>query len=372
MKNKTTFSDNTYFLEHNNKFDLDIEIGDAKKPEKIYPQFKIKKWDNECNISFRLSETNYDDYSVNCGNESIVFSKKTKEIKLYEIENGFEFQIDLLEKPNTNIMEFSLNAKGVDFFYQPELTQEEKENGDFRPENVIGSYAIYTSEEKINYVGGKEYKTGKVGHIYRPRIIDSAGTEVWGELNITGNTLSVMIPQDFIDNAVYPIRHAAGLTFGYTTQGASESAAGSNKACFSKAAPSFSGSINSIYICVRNEGGVDREFKSLVCLNSDGTIVSNGISPTGTIAGSAAKNFYSVNYSSKPTISASTNYLLGYVQSSSLITYYDTGSAGDGVYKDNSYSSPTDLSLPLSNNDRKHSIYADYTAQTFIPQIIIS
>lgn len=372
MKNKTTFTNNTYFLEHNKKFDLGVEVGDSKQKDIVYPQFKVKKWDNECNVSFRLIEENYKDYSVKCENDHINFKKKSKEIKIYEIEDGFEFEIDLLEKPETNLINFSLNTKGLEFFYQPELTQEEKDNGAFRPENVIGSYAVYTSEEKINYVGGKEYKAGKVGHIYRPKISDSDGNETWGELSITGETLSVTIPQDFIDNAVYPIKHAAGLTFGYTTQGSSETAAGSNRACFSKNAPSFGGSINSIYICVRNEGGVDREFKSLVCLNSDGTIVSNGISPTGTIAGSAAKDFYSVNYSSKPTISASTNYLLGYVQSSSLITYYDTGSAGDGGYQDNSYSSPTDLSLPLSNNNRKHSIYADYTAQTFTPQIIIS
>ena len=78
----------------------------------------------------------------------------------------------------------NIKSKGLDFFYQPPLTQKEIDEGAFRPENVVGSYAVYASEQKTNYVGGKLYRTGKVGHIFRPKIIDSAGTEVWGKLNI--------------------------------------------------------------------------------------------------------------------------------------------------------------------------------------------
>src|SRR5205085_2722515 len=105
-----------------------------------------------------------------------------------------------------------LNTKGLDFIYQPELTSEEEKEGCVRPDNVVGSYAIFTSEEKINRVGGKEYKSGKVGHIYRPRIEDANGEKVWGELNIDtkNGVLSVEIPQVFLDKASYPVRHAAG------------------------------------------------------------------------------------------------------------------------------------------------------------------
>ena len=87
------------------------------------------------------------------------------------------------------------------------------------PENVEGSYAVYAKSNKVNYVDGKEYKVGKVGHIYRPKIIDSIGTEVWGKLHIDNGILSVIIPQEFLDSAIYPVRHAAGLTFGYTSGG---------------------------------------------------------------------------------------------------------------------------------------------------------
>ena len=55
------------------------------------------------------------------------------------------------------------------------LSQEIKD-GAIRPPEVVGSYSVYAKSNKINYVGGKEYKCGKVGHIFRPKIIDSAGT----------------------------------------------------------------------------------------------------------------------------------------------------------------------------------------------------
>ena len=94
-------------------------------------------------------------------------------------EGGYEYQINLKSKPATNVIEFTLETQGLDFFYQPPLTEEMdehtaefgedievtgtdvKKNGKIvrhRPENIVGSYIVYASDSKINYVGGKEYK----------------------------------------------------------------------------------------------------------------------------------------------------------------------------------------------------------------------
>lgn len=219
----------TYDLENNtyskvsqdNPKDLiAVEVGDSKQPD-FLPQVKIQRWDNEVNFSARLI---HDEKTpvVTTDVDKILWQGDKVEANFYELTEGYEFEVILKEKPLTNKVEFTLQTKGLDFFYQPELTQEEIDQGSSQPENVIGSYAVYASENKTNYVGGKEYKAGKVGHIYRPKIVDSIGTEVWGELNITGANLSVTIPQDFLDKAVYPVRHAAGLTFGYLTLGASQ------------------------------------------------------------------------------------------------------------------------------------------------------
>ena len=142
--------------------------------------------------------------------------------------NGFEFDINIKEKPVSNRIEFSINSKGVAFWRQPELTREEKDNNGFQPINARGSYAIYTIEEKRNYTNGKDYKNNKVGHLFFPYIEDSNGWKVRAEdFNIMHNIetgigeLAVTIPQDFLDNAIYPIRNAAGLEFGYHTNGGS-------------------------------------------------------------------------------------------------------------------------------------------------------
>jgi len=71
----------------------------------------------------------------------------------------------------------------------------------------------------LNVEGGKFYRSGKVGMIYRPKLTDAIGATVWADLLIAADVLTVTIPQAFLDSAVYPIRHAAGLTFGYATVG---------------------------------------------------------------------------------------------------------------------------------------------------------
>jgi len=48
--------DNTFFATPKDdwKDRIEIELGDSKEPDKVYPQFKIMRWDNEVNCSVRL------------------------------------------------------------------------------------------------------------------------------------------------------------------------------------------------------------------------------------------------------------------------------------------------------------------------------
>src|SRR3989339_1084063 len=84
-----------------------------------------------------------------------------------------------------------------------------------RPENVVGSYAVYHKTKRNHKQGEENYRTGKVAHIYRPKIIDANGDWVWGEMRIHGNQLVVSVPQDFLDNGVYPI--TVDPAIGYTS-----------------------------------------------------------------------------------------------------------------------------------------------------------
>ncbi|MGE5041461.1 MAG: Hint domain-containing protein [Candidatus Levyibacteriota bacterium] len=156
-------------------------------------------------------------------------AQQTKEFVIANVKNDvpvdkFEFDIVLHQKPETNIFTYNIDTEGLDFLYQPPLTEEEKDQGLYRPENVVGSYAVYKSGSKSLYASQEEaqkYQTGKVFHIYRPKIIDSKGNWTWGVLDIDKNKsqLSIAIDQKWLDTASYPV--TVDPTFGYTTQGAS-------------------------------------------------------------------------------------------------------------------------------------------------------
>ena len=201
---------------------IEYEIGDNKQVQ-FYPQFKTMHWNNECNFSVRL----VDDLSgsvIEDGN-IIKYVKSDLEVHFYEKagdENGrFEFEIILKSKPVSNILDFTIQSKGLNFFYQPALTQEEMDKGTNRPDNVVGSYAVYHSSKRNNRVGEQEYRTGKAFHIYRPFAADANSKTTWCDLNIDNGAMTITIPQKFLDNAVYPIK--VDPTFGYTTGGGDES-----------------------------------------------------------------------------------------------------------------------------------------------------
>lgn len=225
MPREYKFTKNTYSKDvvENPARRIDVEIGDSKQ-DAFYPQFKLKNWDNETNFSLRY----IDDLSgvVEKIGDTIKYIKEKEEVHFYEKPNfdelgGFEIEILLKEKPASNKIRFSIQSKGLNFFYQPELTQKEKDNGGGRPDNVIGSYAVYHKTKRDNIVGQNEYRTGKAFHIYRPKIIDKNGNWIWGELNIDEQTgiLTITIDQQWLDGAIYPV--LVDPTFGYTTVGSS-------------------------------------------------------------------------------------------------------------------------------------------------------
>jgi len=165
---------NTYFATPKDdwKDRIEVVVGDDKQLD-FKDQIKIMRWDNEVNCSIRLIDDEPSIISIKDG--KIIALKQKKELNFYDVapteeypEGGYEFEVILKEKPKTNKIEFTFQDKGIKYYYQPPLTQEFREedcdlftpteihlkNGYkyFRPENVVGSYEVYTSENKINYV----------------------------------------------------------------------------------------------------------------------------------------------------------------------------------------------------------------------------
>jgi hypothetical protein len=336
---------------------IQIEIGDNKQSV-FYPQYKFMRWDNEVNFSVRLVN---DEVAPTQSLADNVISWDGVKIgsDLYEVVDGYEFEVILKEPPKSNVVQFTLVDKNVAYYYQPELTQDEIDRGVIRPDNVVGSYAVYATIDTTNYRDGKLYRCGKVGHIYRPKIIDSKGIETWGELNISGGILSVTIPQKFLDTAVYPIRHAAGLTIGNITQGASNGAWGSGSNYQGVLATSPSGSNNVVSCSTYGSDSSTGKFKSHVALNSDGSQIAVG--PANATYGTSG-GWVTDTFSAAQAISASTQYLVGGVPQNLGAYYYYDVFAGTTKYKAITYPTIPNPLTSLSSSTNLCSHYATLEA----------
>jgi hypothetical protein len=214
-------------------------IGDESN-NTFSPTIKLSKQffeDSNITISWNTNTPSLGNTNVLIEDKIVKYKRNTYELWFYQLpygsdpsKGGFEFMAKLDSKPSKNVFSFKIDAPNLDFFYQPPLN-EENYSKDFdctatlcintkdnytvkRPENVVGSYAVYHKTKANN-----QYGTGKVTHIYRPYVSDSLGVWEWANLSIAGNTLTITISQKFLDTATYPIY--IDPSFGYTTAGAS-------------------------------------------------------------------------------------------------------------------------------------------------------
>ena len=227
-------------------------------------------------------------------------NKETKRIKqeyndfstdIYPVsidgKEAIEFEIVFKSKPQTNEISFNLNfADNLEFHYQPplnishpdekcsetecwEIVDGEKRISNYRPENVVGSFAVYHKNKMNN-----EYKTGKAFHIYRPKIMDAEKNQVWGELryNKQNKKLALIIPSKFLDTAKYPVY--IDPTFGNQAEGSSWQSLG-NEIHGSDFTVSNDGSLDNIKAYVTCPGCLDADFKYAMYDNSNNLVSSS-------------------------------------------------------------------------------------------------
>lgn len=126
----------------------------------------------------------------------------------------FEFEIELASKPTSNVIPLDMDTSGYRFFKQEKEYPVTEEL--YVPPNVEGGYVIYLED-----------LSEQIGIIYRPEVVDADGNTAFCELNIpvedstedwgggkvftgdlgvyNGNDVELIVPQKFLDNAVYPI-----------------------------------------------------------------------------------------------------------------------------------------------------------------------
>ena len=377
LKGKYRLEKTAFILDAVDENAIQAEVGN-KTLDKFTPELTLRKWSDEVNFKVKYKHSEKEkDQKVDIENKKIKWKGKKTEVHYYDIKKGellhdkvlehdvFEVEVILLEKPDTNIVGFDIETTGLSFYYQPELTQEEKDEGAFRPENVIGSYAVYHESKQGDYsqMGKKNYRAGKAFHIYRPKIIDNAGTEVWGELNITDNLLTVEIPQEFLDNAVYPV--IVDPTFGYYnggTPGGSLVLQGNNDIYGSLfTSPADVGTADSISMyTAKYFGSVDWNFKGIIVLHSNLNIITNGV---GAEVAAAQEDWVTSTFGTSPDLTASTDYVLSGIGNTAGYWFYDDGDGTTQGHKDtsNDYTTPTNPTDAV-HEDRKYSIYCTYTA----------
>lgn len=364
----------------------EAEIGDFKT-EDFRPQVKLKRWGEECYLRVEFpsaqmprkdkapilrpdKKIEYDASDLNIhfykkGREEIIQEDvEGKRHKFIINEDGaMEFELILKARPVSNVFSFPIKTEGLEFYYQGPLTQAEIDKGALRPEEVVGSYAVYHESKK----GGK-YKAGKAFHIYRPKIIAQNGDWIWGELNIgtdktiskNEGTLRITIDRNWLDNAVYPV--VIDPTFGYDTKGAS-SISIENVIRGSAFTEGVSGeTVDSITVYLGNTDASSAHVAKYAIYNSDSslrgdtTVVSMPISSVG---------WYSGTFSSSINLSASTEYILSaWGDNANVVIYYDTGVADQGHSDSETYGSwPNPASF--SHDTNKYSIYSNIITTTF-------
>ncbi|AEF85237.1 hypothetical protein TREPR_2195 [Treponema primitia ZAS-2] len=103
----------------------------------------------------------------------------------------FEYDCILNKEPDCNTVCLTMDgAENYNFFRQPDFV---------RDPFLKGSYAVYKKETLLGE------GTGKLCHIHRPKIIDSRGRWVWGDLSIAGDRLCITIPETWLAEAKYPV-----------------------------------------------------------------------------------------------------------------------------------------------------------------------
>ncbi len=379
----TKLTDTTY------KVDLlggdKVEVGDKDLTE-FKPHVKFNRWDGEGFIKLGLP-TGKTGEPVIDGNTIkwiepdleadfypietrivIVKNKDGEDVEFKQCERGgFEFEVILKKKPLTNKIVLDMETQGLVFHYQPPLTQEEIEKGCIRPDNVVGSYAVYHSAKSkfhSNTDDAEKYKCGKAFHIYRPKITDAEGNWIWGAFDrdaVEVKQLIITIDQEWLDNAHYPI--VIDPTFGYTDEGASSGAYSGNDIYGSLHTAPANGIANSISAYGTRHYD-NRYIKGVIADHNDLTILADGVSDVSESYWGISTKWLTAEYSSSTALVASHEYVLGIIVSGSFYLRYDSGDTDQGHYDtSNDYGTPTDPTDAQHNNNI-YSIYCTYTAET--------
>ena len=263
-------------------------------------------------------------------------------------------------------IDFDYDYKNIEAFHQPELSFRDKIDNIHRPDYVINSIAFYHSSKRNN-----EYKTGKIGHLYRPMMVDANGYSTWCDWTIERlGIIRLWLDKTFLKIGTSPFRiMPVGDTFGYTSTPSSDCTGGDGT--YLAAGETYTCSAGtgvSITICAQASAGTTKA--KMAVYKDDDTLLTNGASAE--ITNITAKTTYTANFSSAPTLASGTNYRLVMVTDATT-TYFWFDTAGS-AYKYYWGSYATFPATPIAawsgtGGARRFGIYCTYTSSAS-PKVI--
>ena len=386
---KYRFTNSKFIKSAKDKNSVQTEIGDSGSVE-FKPDLTVSKWDGEVSFKVKpdISSVATAKKRLTIDGEQFDYNADKKDYVFYDdstaSENGgFEFKIILNEKPTTNTFFEPIESNGVDFYPQLPLNEEPQRSGVtctatecknstghvviYRPEDAVDSIAVYATGKSGDFtaLGGMNYMAGKVAQIKRVKAIDAKGAWVYCKQTILNGIWTKTCPQDFLDNAAYPV--VIDPTIGYTSLGVSTDS--NDRGLFLASGQTSSGEWDGFVTSIQIAAWSNPETHTKLALynNQYGK-------PTSLVAGSSTGEI-TVKRTSKPTqdsewtsgsclapISANTYYWPAFdADSNNMYIAYDSTGAFSQYNVAYSAFPPENTSNPGSYSGASYSLYASYT-----------
>ena len=352
-----------------------VEIGDGEAAE-FRPRLKLERWGGESYIKVGLPTAARGVPVVE--GEKLRWAESDIEACFYPLEpvvvggftqnrlGGFEFEIVLKKKPPTGRIMLEIETRGLEYYYQPPLTPEEIAEGAVRPDNVVGSYAVYHSARggiHQSRADADKYRCGKAFHIYRPKIIDAGGDWVWAGLDIDqkAGTLTITIDPAWLDKTAYPV--VVDPSFGYESVGATSSFSSSKNMYWTKFSITEDGVAQSVTKYLQVDGTYGDPYR-LHIYADDGGYPGQFLATTGEDSPPLTAGWVELDLTTNPNLYSGTAYWLGTFSDYDMHRYwYDSGETNQTYYIAH-YSYPTHPDpVPGGATARARivSIYCTYT-----------
>lgn len=330
----------------------DASVVCGGKLSKTVPNINASKWDDEAFLNLNPTWLSVLESSV-VQYENGVVSVQSGDVKWVSyitnrnrLENGFYFA----SKPAYKKIELEMQCRGLDFYPQGKLT-----GPGYRPDEVIGSIAVYYNKKN------NKYKSGKFAHIYPPYFMDANGSKIKLTQYIENDKLIIDFDDayEWLDKAMYPV--FLGPELGWTGDGASNWDT-TYIAVTTKATTDGSGGVVTNFHAYIDTLGLDSSFTGTVydvsgVVPDDLYVLTNSkpINHDGSIE--VTQNSFAQN----DTLAASTDYGIGIMFASFAYVRFDSAT-GNNTYYDPVTTTWPDPWSTSGYIEREMSVWVDYAS----------